>query len=121
MDRAWDRDGRQRFRPRTARGGNAAERARSERIAAAVPRASVPDLRPLDELARLIAGAAFVVGVDTGLLHLAAALGVPLAGIYVGSEPGLHGPLGAGPIAVVGANGGSPAADEVVSALERIM
>src|SRR5450631_3218041 len=58
--------------------GTAVERARSERIAAAVPSACVPNRAPLDEVARLIAGAQFVVGVDTGLLHLAAALGVPL-------------------------------------------
>ena len=41
-----------------------------------------------------IAGASFVIGVDTGLLHLAAALGVPLVAIFVGSEPGLTGPIG---------------------------
>ena len=56
-------------------------------------------------MARMIARAAFVVGVDTGLLHLAAALGVPLVAIFVGSEPGLHGPLGAGKIEIVGALG----------------
>ena len=46
------------------------------------------------QLARLMAGAAFVVGVDTGLLHLAAALGVPLIAIFSASEPGLTGPDG---------------------------
>ena len=50
----------------------------------------------------MIARAAFVVGVDTGLLHLAAALGVPLVAIFVGTEPGQHGPLGAGKIEIVG-------------------
>ena len=55
--------------------GTEAERARSEYIAAAVPGARVPDRVPLDQVAKLIAGAQFVVGVDTGLLHLAAALG----------------------------------------------
>src|SRR5674476_692157 len=59
--------------------GTDAERARSERIASALPRARVPERAPLDAVARLIAGAQFVVGVDTGLLHLAAALGVPCA------------------------------------------
>ena len=69
--------------------GNAREQERSRAIAAALPDAEVPDLQPLDAVARLIAGAALVVGVDTGLLHLAGALGVPLVGIFVGSEPGL--------------------------------
>ena len=82
--------------------GTADERARSERIAAALPRARVPERAPLDAVARLIAGAEFVVGVDTGLLHLAAALGVPLAAIFSGSKPSLTGPVGHGPIAVLG-------------------
>ena len=60
----------------------------AKRIAAALPRARVPERAPLDAVARLIAGAQFVVGVDTGLLHLAAALGVPLVAIFAGSKPG---------------------------------
>jgi heptosyltransferase-1 len=101
--------------------GTPAERLRSERIAAAVAGALVPDRQPLEVLARLIAGASFVIGVDTGLLHLAAALGVPLVGIFVGSEPGLTGPIGQGPIAVVGGKGVMPSVAEVVSALDRLL
>src|SRR6202521_1011124 len=58
--------------------GTADERARSERLAAALPDARVPPRQPLDQMAQLIAGAALVVGVDTGLLHLAAAFRVPI-------------------------------------------
>jgi heptosyltransferase-1 len=101
--------------------GSEAERERSERIAAGVPGAHVPDRRPVDELARRIAAARFVVGVDTGLLHLAAALGVPLVGIFVGSEPGLTGPRGRGPIAIVGGKGAMPQADAVLAALDRLV
>ena len=72
-------------------------------------------------MARLLAGASFVVGVDTGLLHLAAALGVPLVAIFVGSEPGLTGPMGRAPIAVVGGKGQVPSVAEVMSALERLL
>jgi heptosyltransferase-1 len=100
--------------------GTDAERRRSEEIAAAVPNAKVPALQPLDEAARMIARAAFVVGVDTGLLHLAAALGVPLAAIFVGTEPGQHGPLGAGKIEIVGTLGEMPSVHDVRAALERI-
>jgi heptosyltransferase-1 len=100
--------------------GNQAERRRSEEIAAAVPNATVPALQPLDEAARMIARAAFVVGVDTGLLHLAAALGVPLAAIFVGTEPGQHGPLGAGKIEIVGTLGQMPSVSTVRAAVERI-
>jgi heptosyltransferase I len=100
--------------------GSAAERLRSERIAAAIAGATVPHWQPLDALARLIEGASFVIGVDTGLLHLAAALGVPLVGIFVGSDPGLTGPMGQGPIAVVGGTGVMPSVAEVMDALDRL-
>jgi heptosyltransferase-1 len=99
--------------------GNETEHARSTRIAGALADARVPEWQPLDAMARLIAGASFVVGVDTGLLHLAAALGVPLTAIFVGSEPGLTGPMGSGPIAVVGGKGQMPTVADVVSALDR--
>jgi lipopolysaccharide heptosyltransferase I len=100
--------------------GTEAERRRSAEIAAAVPDARVPDRQPLDEVARMIARAAFVVGVDTGLLHLAAALGVPLVAIFVGTEPEQHGPLGLGKIEVVGALGAMPSVDHVRAAVGRV-
>jgi lipopolysaccharide heptosyltransferase I len=100
--------------------GTEAERQRSERIAANIPGARVPDRRPLDQLARRIAAAKVVIGVDTGLLHLAAALGVPLVGIFVGSEPGLTGPKGQGPIAVVGGKGALPETQDVLAALDGL-
>jgi len=100
--------------------GTQAERARSERIAAALPRARVPERVPLDAVARLIAGAQFVVGVDTGLLHLAAALGVPLVAIFAGSKPGLTGPVGNGPITVLGTDGTAPSVETVADAAAKI-
>jgi heptosyltransferase I len=101
--------------------GTDVERARSERIAAAVSGAHVEERRPLDQVAALIAGAQFVVGVDTGLLHLAAALGVPLVAIFTGSQPGLTGPVGSGPIAVLGADGAPPTVDAVIDAVENVV
>ena len=100
--------------------GTPAERVRSERIAAAVPRARAPERAPLDKVASLIAGAQFVVGVDTGLMHLAAALGVPLAAIFAGSKPSLTGPVGRGQITVLGAQGVSPSVEEVKEAVDRL-
>jgi len=100
--------------------GTEAERTRAERIAAVASRARVPERARLDRMAQLIAGAAFVVGVDTGLLHLAAALGVPLVAIFAASEPGLTGPVGTGPIAVVGGQGAPPSAAEVMAAVGRL-
>lgn len=100
--------------------GNDAERARAQRIATTLPSARVAERQPLDATARLIAGASLVVGVDTGLLHVAAALGVPLVAVFTGSNPGLTGPIGAGPMAVLGAQGRPPSVDEVARAVERV-
>ncbi|MBI1204531.1 MAG: lipopolysaccharide heptosyltransferase I [Rhodopseudomonas sp.] len=101
--------------------GTQKEQARSETIAASVRGARVPARAPLDLVARLIAGAKCVVGVDTGLLHLAAALGVPSVAIFAGSKPHLTGPVGSGPLMTLGAPGQSPATDEVYEALQRIL
>lgn len=100
--------------------GNDDERRRAHRIAAALPHARVPDRASLDAVARLIGGAQFVVGVDTGLLHLAAALAVPLVAIFTGSKPALTGPVGSGPLTVLGAYGAPPSVDEVKQSVERI-
>ncbi len=100
--------------------GSEPERARSKRIAAAVPGASVPDRAPVDQVAKLIAGAQYVVGVDTGLMHLAAALGVPLVAVFTGSNPGLTGPVGNGRLAVLGADNALPSVDAVADAVATI-
>jgi heptosyltransferase-1 len=100
--------------------GGETEHARSARIAAAVPNARVPERQALDRVAALIAGASFVIGVDTGLIHLAAALGVPLVAIFAGSEPGLTGPIGHGPIAVVGGKHKQASVPDVLAALETV-
>jgi heptosyltransferase I len=100
--------------------GSEAERDRSLAICARVARACAPDRRPLREVAALIAAARLAVGVDTGLVHLAAALGVPLVAVFAGTEPGLYGPMGAGPIAIVGGKGDAPAVDDVMAAVDRI-
>ncbi len=101
--------------------GSPAERERSERIAAVVPGARVPDKRPLDQVAGLIAGASAVVGVDTGLLHVAAALGVPLVAIFLASTPELTRPLGSGPIAILGRKGGQVSLAEVEAAVDQVV
>lgn len=100
--------------------GTEAERERATRIASATPRGRMPEREPLDRVARTIAGASFVVGVDTGLLHLAAALGVPLVAIFKASDPGLTGPIGAGRMDVLGVNGAAPSVVEVVDAVARL-
>lgn len=101
--------------------GSAAECNRSTALAAALGAGGrVPDRRPLDDVAAVIAGAAFAIGVDTGLVHIAAALGVPLVAIFVNTEPGLTGPTGQGPMAVLGGRGAAVTPDEVMAALDRV-
>ncbi len=100
--------------------GDEAERARCERIGAAIGGALVPRRMALAELARLAREARCVAGVDTGLAHLAAALGAPTVGIYCGSDPGLTGLHGSARARNVGAPGAPPAAAEVLGALEAL-
>lgn len=102
--------------------GSAAEFTRSTAVAAALGDAGrVPDRRPLDEVAAMIAGATFAIGVDTGLVHIAAALGVPLVAIFVDTEPGLTGPTGRGPITILGGRGAAVTPAEVMAALDRVV
>ncbi len=63
-------------------------------VAAALPGALDHTLRPLDDAARLMAGAAAVVANDSGLLHVATALGVPSIGLFGPSAPDITGPVG---------------------------
>jgi heptosyltransferase-1 len=100
--------------------GDAAERARSDRIAAALARALVPPRMSVEEAAGLVGHAAAVIGVDTGLMHLAAAFRVPVVGVFCDSEPLDAKPLGGGPTAYRGGVGTPPTADQVLEALGEV-
>lgn len=101
--------------------GSAEERARSEEIARGHPQASVPPLQPLPVMAAILQCAAVVIGVDTGLVHLAAALGTPTIALFTRTDPVRAGVAVAGPHAVdLGAIGIVPTADAVL-ALTRSM
>ena len=76
--------------------GNAREMARAERLAAAAPGALVLPRLSLSEMAAELAAAAGVVGADTGLCHLAAALEVPAVTLYGATRPELTGTRGPG-------------------------
>jgi heptosyltransferase-1 len=56
-----------------------------------------------------------------GLLHLAAAPGVPLVAIFAGSKPGLTGPVGGGRLSILGDNGMPPSVDAVMDAIAKIV
>jgi heptosyltransferase-1 len=100
--------------------GSAAEQERSLRLAAQIPDAITPPRLNLDQAAALLGKAQAVVGVDTGLAHLAAALEVPTVGIYTATDPTLTG-LYAGPRTInLGNIGQSPDVAAVLEALRRM-
>jgi heptosyltransferase I len=74
--------------------GNAQEEQRAARIAARSP-ARMLDRLPLDGLMDLIAAARLVIGVDSGLAHLGAALEVPTVVVYGSTSSTLTGCRGA--------------------------
>jgi heptosyltransferase-1 len=74
--------------------GNAQEYARAQRIAKAGEAVEVLPAMGLSQIAEELANAQAVVGVDTGLAHLAAALSVPSVTLYGATQPGLTGTVG---------------------------
>lgn len=75
--------------------GDDDERARAERIAARLARVRVAPAMPLDALVGTLASARAVVTVDSGLGHLAGALGVPTLALYGPTDPARTGCRGA--------------------------
>jgi heptosyltransferase-1 len=101
--------------------GSEKERMRSERLALSLPNAIVPPPLNLNEATTFLGKAYAVIGVDTGLSHLAAALNVPTIGIYTATDPGLTG-LYAGKLAVnLGGKQNSPTVESVLSTLSELV
>ena len=102
--------------------GSAKEAARSGRLASASSDALVPPQRSVPELAAVLAHAALVVGVDTGLTHLAAALGTPTIALFVATDPRLAGVEQASTRARdLGAAGNVPLPEQVIAAAGTLM
>lgn len=100
--------------------GNIEERQRSERLAARIPGARVPPVLGLEQLAALMSGARIVVGVDTGLTHLAVALGRPTIGLYRATDPAATGLYGSSRATNLGGIGMTPSLGEVTGAIKRL-
>jgi heptosyltransferase-1 len=97
-------------------GGTDSERAAAARLAASIPGALAAPAMDLTEVAALLGHATMVAGVDTGLTHLAVALGRPTVGIYCATRPeltGLHGRDGVN----LGGPGKAPTVEAVAAAL----
>ena len=75
--------------------GNASEKASAQRVAATIGcRARLLDRYSLKGITAVIKRVAVVVGGDTGLIHLAAAVGTPTVSYYRASDGSLSGPRG---------------------------
>ena len=102
--------------------GDARERERSERLARSATNAIVPARQTLPELASLARSAEIVVGVDTGLTHLAAAIGTPTVAIFTTTDATLAGVAAAGTHAIdVGGNGVVPSLQAVIESAGRVL
>jgi heptosyltransferase-1 len=74
--------------------GDDEERAIAEAVKTAVSQVELIPRLSMRDIASVIAQCRLVVGVDTGLLHLAAAFGVRTIGLFASTSPQLTGPVG---------------------------
>ena len=100
--------------------GNDSELRRSDRLAVRGGRTLTAPKLSLEQLSALIADAELVVGVDTGLMHLAAALSRPVVGIFCDSDPDDTGPRGPGATAFRGNRAHTPGVEEVAGAIREV-
>jgi heptosyltransferase-1 len=101
--------------------GSEAERLRSQRLAEKISLSVAPPALTLGQAASLISHSIATVGVDTGLVHLAAALTVPAIAIYCASNPGLTGLYTNSQAVNLGRAGAPPDAASVIDALNGMV
>ncbi|CAN5494186.1 lipopolysaccharide heptosyltransferase RfaC [soil metagenome] len=95
--------------------GNEPERLRAERIRDNLPgTACAPMPLSLVEWAHIMASANIVIGVDTGLTFLAAAVGTPVVGIYCATSPHQVGIEASTPHLNLGGLGTPPQVSQVI-------
>jgi heptosyltransferase-1 len=101
--------------------GSNTERQRAAYLATALGRAVAAPPLGLADIAGLLAGAKLVVGVDTGLVHLAAALGRPTLALFCGSDPKLTGVHAESSVVNLGGAGQAPSAGAAISAALKLL
>ena len=102
--------------------GDAAEAQRSHRLAAAIGDSIVPEAPlPLTDWAGVLAAASIVVGVDSGLTHLAAACGVPTVAIFVATQARIFAVQADTPHRNLGDAGTAPTSGEVLGAIDEVL
>jgi heptosyltransferase-1 len=100
--------------------GSPQEQERAQAIAQEIGGVTPPFLT-VAQAADTLAQAQVVVGLDTGMSHLAAAHGRPTVGIYCDHEPGLAGLRGSGPTLSLGGKGQVPSRGAVLTAIETVL
>lgn len=101
--------------------GNVQEFERAEQLTQQIPGAVLAPRLRLTEAAAMLAQARVVIGVDTGLVHLASALAVPTVALYCGSDPAENGLYAQSPIRNLGAPGDLPAVADTLGAIRAIV
>ena len=100
--------------------GNLKEKIMSEQLAIEIPHAIVPQAFSIQEVFAINAQAKLVIGVDTGLTHLAAVLGVPTIELYVDSPKWKTEGYWGDKICNLGNSGLPPTVKQVINGFEMI-
>lgn len=100
--------------------GGEAERRASEELATRMRSARVLPRSTLVQLAAFASRVRLVVGLDTGLTHLSAAVGAPTVGIFCDYDVSLVGLRGGGATVSLGGVGQTPAVAQVLAAVAEV-
>lgn len=100
--------------------GSQIERAYAEQLIGQRPQAQVLPTMSLTAVAHVLSQAHLMVGLDSGLTHLSAALGRPTIGIYQASTPVRTPLMGCGPTFSLGDRDRPPSPSDVLAALDQI-
>lgn len=101
--------------------GNAQETARAQALVEGLDGVEVLPRMDLTSIARQLAGARVMVGLDSGLTHLSAALGRPTIGIYRASTPVRTPLVGASFTASLGDRGAPPSREAVLASIDQAL
>jgi len=101
--------------------GSAREEQETRTRAAGMADARVAPRCGIEQVAAVLARARLVIGLDTGLSHLAAALGAPTLGIYCDYDPRLVGLTGPRPCVSLGGIDAAPEAEAVIAAADQLL
>lgn len=101
--------------------GNEQEAERARLLVAGMEDVEVMPRMDLSSVAKLLAGSRLMVGLDSGLTHLSAALGRPTIGIYRASTPVRTPLVGSNYTASLGDRGASPSREAVMASVEQAL